>query len=183
MLFYDDDNHFSKSLYCYSHEKESENSDDEVSACFSEFFDEISSEHDGKCGRDRSRKYCDNAIHSPIAMHRYDVGHPRCWEGERECERDNESFIQVLMDEMVTFDFIDLRTICFFSLHHRKCDKKEDDGSGDAKILGFESKKCEEILPDHKGSEHRNKENETESFPIFSVLFRTGIRMEFCVEW
>ena len=182
MLFDEKENHFSKSLYRYSHEKESEYADDEVSSCFSEFFDEVPSEHDDKRSYNSSTEKGDNTIECTIAVHGYNICHSRCRESERKGEGDNESFIKVFMDEVISLNFINLCTICFFSLHHRECDKKEDNCSCYAEILSFESEKGEQILPDDKGSKHRYKEYKTESFSIFSVFFRTGIWMEFCVE-
>lgn len=182
MLFNEEKYHFPKCLYRYSHEKQSKNSYNEVCPGFSKFFDEIASEHDDKRCHESSRNYRDNAIHYAIPMHRNNVCHPRCWEGEREGKGDNKSFIEVFMDKMITFDFINLRRISLFPLDHRKSNKKEDNSSRDAKIFRFEAKKGEEVLSENKGRKHCYEEYQPEAHPIFSILFLVRIRVKFRVE-
>jgi hypothetical protein len=118
VLFDEEKYHLTKGLNRYPHEKESENTNDKMCSCFSEFFDEISSEHNDKGSDDSCREDSDNAIEYPISMHRYDICHSRSRESEWKGEWYDESLIEVFVDKMITFDFIDLCTIGFFSLHH-----------------------------------------------------------------
>jgi hypothetical protein len=86
------------------------------------------------------------------------------------------------MDEMIAFDLINFRRISLFSLYHRECDKKEDNGSGDSEIFCFETKKGEEVLSENKSREHRYEEHQSETHTILFVFFMGCMRMEFRIE-
>ena len=93
-------------------------------SCFSDFFDKFASEHHDEC-RDEAResdRY--ESIEDTIGVHRYDVGNTRSWEGEWESEWYDESLVEVFMDEMISFNFVDLGGISLFSLYHRECYKE-----------------------------------------------------------
>ncbi len=183
ILFDEEKYHFSKCLDRYSHKEKTEYAYNKVRPCFSEFFDSFSTEHDDQCSDQSGYEYRDHAIHYTISMHCDDIRHPRSRKGEWKSKRDDESLIEVFMDEMISLYCIDLRSICLFSLHHRECYKKEDDRSSNTKILSFESEKCEHILPKEKCPKHRYEENESKACSIFSVFFRCSTWMKFRIEW
>lgn len=174
--------HFSEGLYRYPHEKEPENSYDKMSPSFSEFFDHLSTEHHDYSSDDTCHEYCNHTVYIPISMHCNDICHTRSGEGKGECERYNESFIEIFMDKMISFDFIDFCTIRFLSLYHREGYKKKDDRSSNSKILSFESEKCKHILSQEKCSKHCYKQNKSQSCPIFPILFRCSVWMKFCIK-
>lgn len=183
MLINKKEYHFSKSLDSYPEEKEPKNTDDKMRSGFSESLDKFPSKHNYGCRHYSGTQNRYYSIHNTISMHRYHICHTRSWERERKCERNDESLIEIFMDEMISLDFIDLGSIGFFSLYHRESDKEEDYRSCDAKIFCFEAKKWEEILSKEVGSKHRKEKDETKPCPILSVVFPSSIRMESSIEW
>jgi hypothetical protein len=182
-LCYEEKYHFSECLYRNSHKKESKDTDDEMCSCFTETLDEIPTEHD-HYGCDEAResdRY--NTIDDTIPMHSDDVCDTRSWKCEGECERYDESFIEVFMEYMISLDFIYLGSICFFSLDHRESDEKEYDRSGDTEILSLEPEKSEHILPEKKCHNHPDKYHHPDASTIPSEVSHRRTRMEFRIEW
>jgi hypothetical protein len=134
-FFYKEEYHLSKCLDSYSHKKESEYPDDEMRTCFSESLYETTSIHDHESGDDTHTRYRDHTIEYTVTMHRDRVCHTRSREGEWECERYDESLIEILMDEVISLDFIDLGCVCFLTLYHRESYEEEYDSSGNTEIL------------------------------------------------
>jgi hypothetical protein len=153
-----------------------------MSPCFSETLDEIASEHDYESCYSTCEYYSDSTIDYTIPMHRYDICHTRSREGKWKCERHYESLIEIFMDKMISLHFIYFCTICFFSLYHRESYEKKYDSSGNAKIFSLKPEKCKHILSEKESREHRYKEYEPESHPIFAILSLTRTRMKLRVE-
>lgn len=124
VIFYKGKYHLTECLYRDRHEKESEDTYDEVCPDFAEFSEYSATEHDDESCDDARECYTDETIGDTIPMHRDDICHTWCGEREGECERDDESFIEVFMEDMISLDMVYLRRICLFTAYHRERYKK-----------------------------------------------------------
>jgi hypothetical protein len=174
--------HLTESLYRDSHKEKSQYTDDEMRTDFTEFSQYSPPEHDYESCEDARESDTDETIAHTIGMHRYDICHTRSGEGERKGEGYDESFIEVFMEDVISFDRIDLRGVYLFPAYHRKSDEKQYHRSSDTEILCLQSEKCEHILPDEKCEHHPNEYDQSETSTIFFILFTCRIWVELRVK-